>query len=350
MTSGHSRYVCFEAPGRVAVREEELPVPGDDQVLVRTLRSLVSAGTEMLVYRGEFPEDLPVDSTLPGMKRRFSYPLKYGYSAVGEVVSAGKSVRGIAAGQRVFAFQPHQEYFVSAPEDLIPLPGGMDPEDGVFLANLETAVGLVQDGAPLAGEEVLVLGQGVVGLLTAALLAGFPLGRLVVADRLANRIEHARRMGVERCVQLDGGKTAGEMLRREFADPARGPDLIFELSGSPAALNLALEVAGLETRIVVGSWYGKKPVSLDLGRNFHRNRVRILSSQVSHLSAPLLARWDKSRRLQFAVELLAQKRVQPSLLITHRFPLAQAPEVYRQIGRGGEQVPLAAVFVYSESE
>src|SRR4029450_9629844 len=79
-------------------------------------------------------------------------------------------------------FQPHTTHFVSQTESIFPLPESLPCETAAFLPNMETAVNLVQDAAPIFGECVLVLGQGVVGLLTASLLSEFPLETLVTAD------------------------------------------------------------------------------------------------------------------------------------------------------------------------
>jgi threonine dehydrogenase-like Zn-dependent dehydrogenase len=194
----------------------------------------------------------------------------------------------------------------------------MSPEDGVFLANMETALGLVMDGAPLAGERVAVLGQGVVGLLTAGILAGYPLDKLVGFDRFPLRREMAETFAGIRAVPPE-----------EISAAPRDYDLVFELTGDPAALDDAITLAGPDARIVVGSWYGSKKAAVDLGGHFHRGRIRLISSQVSRIAPELTGRWTKWRRMAFAVDLL--QRLRPGRLITHRFPLDRAAEAYELI-------------------
>ena len=143
--------------------------------------------TELLVYRGQWPDDLPVDATIPALAGKFSYPLKYGYAAVGRVIEIGTDVDSTWLERRVFAFSPHQAYFLSTPDELLPLPASIPPEEAGFLPSMETAVSFVMDGKPVIGELVGVFGQGVIGLLTTALLSEDPLVRIVTLDKYSLR-------------------------------------------------------------------------------------------------------------------------------------------------------------------
>jgi len=173
----------------------------------------------------------------------------------------------------------------------------------------------------LIGECVLVFGQGVVGLLTAALLAEFPLARLVAAEPLAWRRELARHWGIAETLDpADAGQW------HALLTSLHGADLVFELSGDMAALNQAIETSGFDGRIVVGSWYGAKSQPLDLGGRFHRDRLRLISSQVSTLNPALTGRWDKPRRINLAWRML--EKLQPQRLISQSFPLAQCQQAF----------------------
>ena len=174
----------FTAPQQVELREESLPAIGVDDVLVETICSSISAGTEMLVYRGEFPRI--VDSH-DNLSSDLKYPLAYGYACVGRIKETGKNADRSLLGKLVFGFAPHTSAFICDPASLILAPASLPAEACSFLPNIETAVNLVQDAAPILGERVLVLGQGVVGLLVASLLKEFPLERLVTSDYYAMR-------------------------------------------------------------------------------------------------------------------------------------------------------------------
>ena len=130
----------FTDPRQVMVQEEELPKMGDHQVLVETLLSAISPGTESLIYRGEFPGSISKDENIVSLPGGFSYPMKYGYSAVGRVLDTGKDVDPEWKDRLVMAFNPHESHFLADPERLMPFPEDIRPEDGVFLPNMETAV------------------------------------------------------------------------------------------------------------------------------------------------------------------------------------------------------------------
>ncbi|MFQ5922955.1 MAG: zinc-binding dehydrogenase, partial [Anaerolineales bacterium] len=270
--------VVFSSPGEVEIRQDPALAPQGDQVLVRTHFSAISAGTELMIYRGEVPENTSLD--LPALSGMMNFPLRYGYSAVGEVAALGDAAPGELEGASVFAFQPHASHFVARADELLPLPEGLPLESALFLPNMESAVNFLHDGAPRVGERVVVFGQGVVGLLTAALLARIPLGSLITVDHHSLRREASLELGAHHALE------PGELTSFDTQDRA---DLSYELSGDPAALSEAFDVTGFGGRIVLGSWYGTRPVSLDLGGGFHRSRIKLIGSQVSTLAPELTA-------------------------------------------------------------
>ncbi len=320
----------FTAPRKVELRETPLPPLQDDEVLVETICSAISAGTEMLVYRGEFPQ---LKDAHDNVSSELKYPLAYGYACVGKVQGIGKKVNREWEGKLVFSFQPHTSHFVSKPENLIPLPAPVAPENACFLPNMETAVNLVQDGAPILGERVLVLGQGVVGILTASLLNEFPLESLYVVDGIELR---------RNAINVEGSKLT-KLAPRDL-EPSTF-DLSYELTGSPSALNTAIEHTTFSGRIVIGSWYGQKRAEIDLGGSFHRSRIKLISSQVSSISPELSGRWDKSRR--FEVTWQALERIQPAKWITHRFSLEEADKAYQLLDENPQET-IQVVFDYGK--
>lgn len=324
--------LIFRAPRRLELAEVETPVPAAGQALVRSRYSAISAGTEMLFYRGAFASELALDENIPALAGPAAYPLRYGYCQVGEVAALGPGVPPEWLGRQVFSFQPHQSCFCAPLEALMPLPDGVGPEDAVFLPNMETAVNLVLDAAPLLGERGLVMGQGVLGLLTTALLLRFPLAHLSVADCYALRRQAALELGAP--ASLAPAELAG----------LEKVDFSIELSGSLAGLNQAIARTAFAGRVVVGSWYGSSQAGvLNLGGYFHRSRIRLLSSQVSTLAPALSGNWSKARRFEVAWDMLRQ--VRPSRWISHRFALAQAQQAYHLLDTAPEQA-LQVIFCY----
>ncbi|HVP20163.1 MAG TPA: zinc-binding alcohol dehydrogenase, partial [Spirochaetia bacterium] len=186
----------FEGAGRVSVREEHLDSPGPGEILLESLVSAISPGTEMLFYHGHLEEGTAVDATLEGYNRGLSYPLRYGYASVGRIARAGAGVDPGLVGRLAFAFLPHASASCLSVERAILVPGGVSVEEAAFLASAETAVNLVMDSHPLLGERASVFGLGVIGLLTAGLLARFPLARLSGWDPHTLRRDAATSLGV----------------------------------------------------------------------------------------------------------------------------------------------------------
>jgi len=334
----------FTAPYAVEYREQELGEPGPDEILVRSLCSAISAGTEMLAYRGQLPQDQALDASMNCLKNRSTaYPLPYGYANVGQVEAAGYKVDQRLIGRQVFALQSHATHYLSKAGAVVNLPETIDPEAAVFLANMETAVNLVLDAKPALGEKVVILGQGVVGLLVSAILARFPLSACYTLDPYPLRRDAARHLGIEQTLDPYSEKDLATMTAELRKTPGEGADLVVELSGAPAALNLALKLCAYTGRIVVGSWYGNKPVTLDLGGRFHRERITIISSQVSSISPELTGRWDRERRFATALELIGS--IKPQQLVTHRMAFTSAHEAYRLLDESPDKA-LQVILTY----
>jgi 2-desacetyl-2-hydroxyethyl bacteriochlorophyllide A dehydrogenase len=331
-----AREVIIQAPGRIEVREAEVSSPGPGQVRVRTSVCGISPGTELLAFRGQLPTRDDADYSIDPHAGSATYPMRTGYCSVGVVDKTGPDVDPAWQGRRVFTFQPHGTISIADTSDVIPLPADLSDELATFIPNLETTVGLVMDGQPSIGERVVVLGQGIVGLLVTRLLNRYPLALLASADRVEARRERARSSGADVAIDPSDEQDRDSLFQKlgTEGDPS-GADLIFELSGNPEALNDAISFAGFGSRIVAGSWYGKKPAALDLGGRFHRNRISILSSQVSTINPAYSARWSKSRRMNEVLRLLPQLELDN--LITHRFPIDQADQAFALLDQCPEQ-------------
>ena len=324
----------FTEPLCVEVREATLPAPGPERLLVRTRYSAVSAGTELLAYRGQLPRSMALDSSLESLQQFSDYPLQYGYACVGEVQQTGSEIDPGWIGRQVFSFQPHASHFLASPEELKIVPEDISAQAAVFLPNMETAVNLVQDGRPLLGERIVVLGQGIVGLLLTSLLARHPLKELIAVEGRPERQDLARHLGADTVLTPE-----------EAAAQVSDADLIYEVSGQPEALNLAITLSGYASRIVIGSWYGSKAVPIDLGGAAHRNRLQLITSQVSSVDPLLSGRWDKQRRFHLAWEMI--RRIDPTQLITHTQPLDEAGNLYQQLHEG-ESGLVQALFHYPD--
>ncbi len=306
------------APGRGELREETLPSLAPGLLAVRTLASGVSRGTEALVFAGRVPAAEYQTMRAPLMAGAYPFPVKYGYSAVGR----------IADGDRVFVLHPHQDAFVVPEPMCIPVPDAVPTRRAVLAANMETALNVVWDAAPLPGERALVVGAGVIGLLTAWLLARIPATDVTVVDLDLARAPIARWFGCD------------------FALPDAAPggqDLIVHASASEAGLRLALAAGGFEARIVEASWFGDAAPALPLGEAFHARRLRLIASQVGALAPRMRGRRTHAERLALALGLLAAPELDTLLEGPTRFE--ELPEAMpRILAPGG----LCHVVTYGE--
>ena len=313
--------VWFACPRQVELREEAIPGVGPQDARVEAIASAISHGTEMLVFRGQVPEEFELD--LPTLRGSFQFPIKYGYASVGRVVEVGPEVRTLAEGDTVFVHHPHQAAYVVPATAAVRLPGDLDPMLGVFLANLETATNVLLDAAPRLGERLAIFGQGAVGLLITQLARRTGAAHLVAVDPIARRRELARSLG------------ADEVLASGDALDGADLDVAIEASGHVGALDQALRSVAFGGTVIVCSWYGTKAVPLSLGGPFHRRRLRIVSSQVSTIDAALQPRWSRGRRLALARDLLP--RLELKSLVSHRFPIDQAASAYALIDAHPEE-------------
>src|SRR5215831_14773231 len=295
------------APRRVEIRELPTPRPAAGEVVVNTVCSGISSGTERLVYRGEVPPDLALDDTIDALGGAFSYPFAYGYACVGEVAESG---------QTVFAFHPHQDVFAAQASDLIPLPS-IDPASATLFPLVETALQVTLDAGTGYRDRVVVLGGGVLGLLTALLLQRSG-QRPLLAEPQAWRRAMASSLGVAAAAPEELGK--------------QEVPLVIDASGNPDAPAMALNMLAHEGTLLVASWFGTNPVVLPLGGAFHRRRLIIRSTQVSTVPARLSATWTRSRRRLEAIELLSELPL--AELCTHVFAFGNAAEAFRAVDEG----------------
>jgi len=291
------------APGWAGLRPAPCPEPGPDENLVRALASGISRGTERLVHFGRVPPEAATQMRGPMQEGDFPFPVKYGYCLVGVVED------GPRAGERVFCLHPHEERALVAAHFCAPIPDAIPDARAALAANMETALNAMWDAAPLAGERAMVVGAGVVGLLVASLLARIPGMGVTVVDRDPARAALAEALGVR------------------FATPEDAPgeqELIFHATASEAGLRLALNRAAFEARIIEASWFGAATPALPLGADFHHKRLRLVSTQVGHVSPAMRGRRGHGQRMALALDLLAAD-ARLDALLGPETPFAELP-------------------------
>ena len=316
------RVLRFVGPRRVGYAVVDVSPPADGELLVRTRWSGISGGTELLAYRGELDAGSARDETIGSLGGRFEYPFAYGYSCVGEVLTS--HVDDLPEGAEVFAFHPHQDLFTVQSSDVVVV-DKVDGRIATLFPLVETALQVSLDAGPRLEEPVVIFGLGPVGILSAALLdrAG---AEIVGVDPRMDRREAAVLFGVPAVDVPEIGAVV------ERLTSGAGVPLVVDATGHPPALARALELLRHEGEVLVCSWYGTKDVSLPLGREFHRRRLQIRSTQVSTIPAHLARTWDVQRRRRVATTLLTELPLK--LLTTHDVAFDQAAEAYAALDRG----------------
>jgi 2-desacetyl-2-hydroxyethyl bacteriochlorophyllide A dehydrogenase len=316
------------SPGQGEIRAEQLAPLQPNEIQVQTLWSGVSRGTEALVFQGRVPESEHGRMRAPFQAGEFPGPVKYGYASVGRVVRGPPQLEA----QSVFCLYPHQTRYSVPASAVYRIPDGVPPGRAVLAANLETAVNGLWDAAPHVGDRVSVVGGGTVGCLVAWLAARIPGCEVELIDLNPRRAAVAQALGVR------------------FAAPSAArtqADVVIHTSGSPQGLQLALQLAAFETRVVEMSWYGNQPVSLALGETFHAQRLQLISSQVGTVAAPQRARWTTQRRMEFALALLADPAL--DILINSESRFDELPTVMARLAAAPGDVLMHRVSYHSQT-
>jgi NADPH:quinone reductase-like Zn-dependent oxidoreductase len=303
----------LRAPGVGEIRPVRLPEAGADEVLVRTLHSAVSRGTETLVFRGGVPESQYATMRAPFQEGDFPGPVKYGYLSVGVVEEGAAALRG----RTVFCLHPHQTAYVVPSASVVVVPEGVPAARAVLAGTVETAVNALWDAAPLVGDRIAVVGAGMVGCCVARLLARIPGVRVTLVDLDPSRAEVAAALGV------------GFALPPDAPD---GLDLVVHTSATSAGLQLSLDLLGPEGTVTDLSWYGDADVRLSLGGAFHSGRLSIRASQVGTVSPARNGRRTTADRLALALDLLRDPAFDALLTGTSRFE--ELPDVMARLADG----------------
>lgn len=353
------------APLEPAFFSLPVPSPQEGEVLVRTLYSGLSAGTELAYVKGTDPAftsrmDPELGVFVPGEGSR-RYPVEaMGYMEVGEVVESRRP--DLAAGTLIGAAYGHRSRHVLSPtHHVVPLPDGLDPVLGVYLAQMGpiAANGLLHAAAEFGlapapsladgvrDRRVVVTGAGVVGLLTALLARRHGAASVVVADPDPYRLAVARSLGLE---VLDSSATELWRWCKEtwvHESRERGADLVFQCRGQESVLHDALKALRPQGVVIDLAFYQRGATELRLGEEFHHNGLTIRCAQINRVPRGLAGTWDR-RRLsdETAALLLDEGDLLRRRLITDVVAVSDAPAVILELVRR-ERRALQIVFDFT---
>ncbi len=326
--SGEALAFWLRGPGTGEIRRVRVPTPGHGDVLVRTLRSAVSKGTETLVWGGRVPVSQYDAMRAPYQEGDLPGPVKYGYLNVGVVEQGPPWLQG----RTVFCLYPHQSAYVVPAEAVAVVPEGVPAARAVLAGTVETAVNALWDARPLIGDRVAVVGGGMVGCCVARLLAGIPGVRVTLVDVDGSRLEVATGLGVGFALP---GAAAG------------GLDLVVHTSATSAGLQTSLDLLAPEGEVVELSWYGDAETRVSLGGAFHSGRLAVRASQVGTVAAARRGTRTRRERLELALALLRDPAF--DVLLTGESPFEELPDVMARLA-GGELPALCHSLLYPRDE
>ena len=302
-----------ESAGAGALRDEAVTDPDAGEVLVRTMFTGISRGTESIVFRGEVPSSERQRMRAPFQAGEFPAPVKYGYLNVGAVERGPDEL----IGRTVFALYPHQSSFVVPAAAVTVVPDGVPARRAVLAGAVETAVNILWDASPLVGDRLTVIGAGMIGCAVARLARGIPGIDVTVVDIDRSKEDVCARLGVG------------------FAHPDDAPadrDIVIDTSGAAAGLQLAIDTAAAEGEIIEAAWFGDRDVTVRLGGAFHSRRLTVRSSQVGVVAPRRRGSRSTGDRLALALDLLTDPAFDE--LLTHDSSWRDLPDVMARIAAG----------------
>lgn len=270
----------------------EVAAPSADipyQLRVRTTATAISKGTETLVHNGQVPANIASLMRAPHQLGEFSYPVSYGYLAVGVVDQGPPQWKG----KRVFGLLPHHTHHVVTPAELLEIPDHMSDPRALLTGAAETAINILWQEPPRYGDRVTIIGAGMIGATTALLASQLPLERLEVVETNPARRELLNSWGIT--------AVAPEQAAEDC-------DIVIHVSGHEAGLAKALEITGDDGTVVEASWYGERSPEVPLGADFHARRLNIVASQVGEVATGQRHRRTTTQRREAGLEALADDR------------------------------------------
>lgn len=346
--------LILNSPRQLAIADYEDRALGPDDVRAEAILSGISHGTEMNLYSGNSPfEDRYFDPDLrlflPRSEGKTAGPNRIGYEWVGRVTEVGAAVVRFEEGDLVhLPFHHSQMHIFKVGQQtmvgkITPLPQGIEPEAAIFLALAGVALQAIHDAHIKVGDRVAIFGMGAIGLLGVQLAKLNGAAWVDAIDPLPARREWAERLGADQTYDPSAGDVAYAI---KSSSPEHGADIAIEMSGNYAALNEAIRVVRKAGTVVAAGFYRGGGTPLQLGAEWHHNRVTMVSSmgvwECPHRDHPL---WNRARVHETATRLLQRGQLQTDGLISHRIPFEQAADAYTLIETHPEDV-LKVVLTY----
>ncbi len=307
--------VVWPQRGHVEIEDFDIPTIGENQILSKTIVSLISPGTERAFLLG-----------MPNA--RSSYPQHPGYSNVGKVIEVGTGVKDIFVGDKVASTTGHSSHSLLSANNAFKIPNGLSVESAVFFNLCAISVQGVRKARLELGGSVLVIGQGLIGLLAlqlARLSGAFP---VIAMDIIENRLNLAMECGADYIINPKDAEWENSLSK---ITQGKGPSVVIEATGNPEPVKTALKLAGWHGRVILLASTRGETKSVNFYQDVHKKGLSIIGAHNSirpseNSSAGF---WTSSDDCHLTLSLLAHKRLKVDNLVTHRFNSMHAEEAYQ---------------------
>lgn len=309
-----SRQYWTLGPGRSEVQNAAIPEPGSGEVLIRTEASGISPGTETLVHSGKVPASIQDFMRAPQQLGDLPGPVSHGYLNIGFVQQGPEEL----VGRRVFTLAGHREHIMISAQDCHTVEASVPTARALLAGIAEVGLNALWEAQASLGERIAVVGEGLVGVVTGLLAQRLTPSRLEVLDPDPIRRQLAENAGLNAV---------------DPHDAAADCDVVIHTSATESGLARSLEIAGDDAVIIEASWYGDHTPQVPLGADFHARRLRLLSTQVSEVAAPMRLRRSRRERLATALSLLDERF---DAVVTGHSPVENLPQVIDDFAAGAE--------------
>src|SRR5690349_18450781 len=364
--------------GKSIVEEVPVPTPREGQALVKVEASLVSAGTERMVV--EFAEKSLVGkarsrpdlvkqmldkaqreglvNTVQAAFNRLDQPMALGYSSAGIIVALGEEMQGFKIGQRVACagggYAVHAEYNVVPSNLLTPLPNNVDFESAAFTTLGAIALHGFRLAEPQIGENVAVIGMGLLGLLAAQIATAAGCHVLGI-DVDPARITLASSLGLQAVLRAEAVDSSDAFTAN------RGCDLILicadtssndpvELAGAIARDRARVVATGAVGLTFPRKVYYEKEISFINSRSYGPGRYDLNYEEQGNDYPLGYIRWTEGRNFEAVIDLMSKGQLQVKPLITHRFDISKAAQAYEVITGKKKEKFLGVLLTYPEEK
>jgi len=340
------KVIVLEGPRAIGFEEYPDRPLEPREVRIRTLYSGISAGTELTAYRGSNVYlhkqwDAGRRLFLPTETPAKQYPVRdLGYEEVGEIVEAGGEVSRVKVGDLVYGTWGHRTHHIATEEYAAArlLPASLEPILGIYSHMIAIALNGILDAAVRLGETAAVFGLGVPGQIVAQ-MAKRSGATVIGVDLIEARLAKAVELGA---VDYPLDARAGQIAERiKGLTEGRGADVCIEASGAYPALHEAIRAAAYSAKVVALGFFQGPGMGLDLGEEFHHNRINLVCSQIGGVGPELSYRWNRDRLVRTGMRLQAEGVLRLRPLITHVVPWEEAAAAFRML----DQEPGAALQV-----